>query len=215
MSDTITCYRFVTDDLKSQNGDEQWAVGEWKKVDGELELCKTGLHACRTPYQSLTYVYGTRWFKAEARGTILEGDDKFCASEMRLVEEIPIKVIHQWAVDCAYRVLSIYEQHHPEDDRPRKALEAKQSWIDNPCEETFETTQIAARATTYTVWDATGAAWAAAKATGCAADRSATWVAKHAAGAAADAAWVAWDTRDAEVKWQREHLEELIQEALK
>jgi len=174
MGNTITCYRFVTDDLKSQKGDEQWVVGEWKKVEGELDLCKTGLHACRTAYQSLNYVYGTRWFKAEARGTILEGDDKFCSSEMRLVKEIPIKVIHQWAIDCAYRVLPIYEQQHPDDDRPRRALEAKQAWIDNPCEETVGV-----------------AAWVAA---GVAA-RAAAWAV---AWAAADAAEVKWQQRHLE-----------------
>jgi len=152
MSDTITCYRFVTDDLRSQKGDEKWVIGEWKKVDDELKMCKVGLHACKTAYQSLNCVFGTRWFKAEARGTILEGDDKFCASEMRLVKEIPIKVIHQWMVDCAYHVLPIFEQQCPNDIRLRKALEAKQAGIDNPCEETFQAVQIAWTAAWVAAW---------------------------------------------------------------
>jgi len=215
MSESITCYRFVTEDLRSENGDEQWSIGEWKKVDGELELCRVGLHACRTPYQSINYVYGTRWFKAEARGNILEYFDKFCASEMRLIKEIPITVIHQWMVDCAYRVLPIYEQQHPEDNRPRKALEAKQAWIDNPCEETARAAKAAWDAV-KTADDAAWAAWAAVKTADDAA--WAAWAASVATKATAwdaakdaDAIVVAWD----EWKWQSEHLEELIQETVK
>lgn len=231
MSETITCYRFVTDDLKSQNGDEQWTIGEWKKANGELELCKTGLHACKTPYQSLNYVYGNRWFKAEARGRILEGDDKFCSSEMRLVKEIPITVIHQWAIDCAYRVLPIYEQEYPNDMRPRRALEAKQAWINNPCEETAWATKDAASDawdTTWNVWIAARNVWVAAKRAADAATAAVDWVAKYAAKHAACYAWcavksaadaAAWATAEAttyvaEVKWQRKHLEELIQKTM-
>lgn len=33
-----------------------------------------------------------------------------------------------WASDCAERVLPLFEEHYPEDDRPRKAIEAARSW---------------------------------------------------------------------------------------
>jgi len=205
---TITCYRFVTEDLKSQHGEVQWVVGEWQKYNGKLELCVSGFHGCREPMHSLEYVYGDRWFLAEARGEIFEGRNKFCTSEMRLVKEVPIKVIHQWMVDAAYRVLHIYEEKYPEDMRPRKALEAKQAWIDNSCEETT----VAARA-------ATAATRAAAEAEAVA--DAATWAAWAAAGAAAGvvragawAARAAGAAEAAEKKWQREHLEYLMREAL-
>lgn len=34
-----------------------------------------------------------------------------------------------WAADCAERVLPFFEQAYPQDDRPRKAIEACRSWV--------------------------------------------------------------------------------------
>ena len=34
-----------------------------------------------------------------------------------------------WAADCAERVLPFFEQAHPKDDRPRKAIEACRTWV--------------------------------------------------------------------------------------
>ncbi len=33
-----------------------------------------------------------------------------------------------WAADCAERVLPYFEEKRPEDDRPRKAIEAARAW---------------------------------------------------------------------------------------
>jgi len=33
-----------------------------------------------------------------------------------------------WAADCAERVLPYFEERHPEDNRPRKAIEATRAW---------------------------------------------------------------------------------------
>ena len=199
-------YRFVTDDLKSEHGKVKWEIGKWNKLDNErqLRLCSNGFHASQKPLDSLNYNFGTRWFECEARGTILKGDDKFCATEMRLLKEIPNKVIQQFAIDCAYRVLPIYEKDYPEDARPRKALEAAQIYLDNPTKKNKD--KLAA---------ARAVAWAAARAAGAAA-RDAAWAAAGAAArdAAGDAAWAAGAAaRDAECKWQNGHLLNLIGES--
>ncbi len=34
-----------------------------------------------------------------------------------------------WAADCAEQVLGLFEQNHPEDDRPRKAIAAARAWV--------------------------------------------------------------------------------------
>lgn len=34
-----------------------------------------------------------------------------------------------WAADCAERVLGLFEKAYPEDDRPRKAIEACRAWV--------------------------------------------------------------------------------------
>ena len=46
-----------------------------------------------------------------------------------LVRNTDHKTLAVWAVDCAERVMPYFEEKYPEDDRPRKALEALQAWI--------------------------------------------------------------------------------------
>lgn len=39
------------------------------------------------------------------------------------------KKLATWAADCAERILAIFENACPKDDRPRKALEACRTWV--------------------------------------------------------------------------------------
>ena len=34
-----------------------------------------------------------------------------------------------WAAECAEHVLDMFEKDHPEDNRPRKAIEAGRAWV--------------------------------------------------------------------------------------
>jgi hypothetical protein len=221
----IRCYRFVTEDLRSKNGDVQWVPGEWVKHDGPLKPCKSGLHASRDPLDGLSYVCGDRWYIAQARGKIIEDDDKFCASEMRIVKEIPLTVIQRFTIDCAERTLKNFEEKYPEDRRPREAIEAARRCLEDPTEENRLAARSAARSAAWSAaesaaWSAAesaaeSAAWSAAESAaesaGLAA-RSAAWSAAESAELAArSAAWSA--TWSAEKKWQRSHLKKLIKEA--
>lgn len=38
-----------------------------------------------------------------------------------------------WAADCAEHVLPFFEEKHPQDDRPRKAIEAGRAWVRGKC----------------------------------------------------------------------------------
>jgi hypothetical protein len=38
------------------------------------------------------------------------------------------KILALWAADCAEHVLPFFEENHPGDDRPRKAIEACRKW---------------------------------------------------------------------------------------
>ncbi len=46
-----------------------------------------------------------------------------------LVGKTDHKTLAIWAVDCAERVLPYFEEKYPEDNRPRKAIEAIRKWI--------------------------------------------------------------------------------------
>jgi hypothetical protein len=39
------------------------------------------------------------------------------------------KLMATWAADCAERVLPFFEKAYPQDDRPRKAIEACRTWV--------------------------------------------------------------------------------------
>ena len=45
-----------------------------------------------------------------------------------LVRKSDHKIVAIWAADCAERVLPYFEEKYPEDNRPRKAIEACRTW---------------------------------------------------------------------------------------
>jgi hypothetical protein len=98
----------------------------------------------------------------------------------------------QYAVFAAKKVIDIFEKKYPNDDRPRKAIEAAQKWIKNSTEKNKKAAAAAADAAVATaaVYAADAAA-AAAAAAAYAADAAAA--AAAAADAAADAAVYAAD----------------------
>jgi len=46
-----------------------------------------------------------------------------------LVRKTDHKTLAVWAIDCAERVLPYFEEQHPEDHRPRQALETLRTWL--------------------------------------------------------------------------------------
>ena len=46
-----------------------------------------------------------------------------------LVGRTDHKILGTWAADCAERVLPYFEKKHPEDNRPRKAIETLRNWV--------------------------------------------------------------------------------------
>ena len=51
----------------------------------------------------------------------------------------------QWSIFCAESVLYMFEEKHPNDDRPRKAIEAAKNYLSSP---SVKTSAAAAAATT-------------------------------------------------------------------
>ena len=78
-------YKFLHG-YESENGDHEWIAGKWYKVEGELELCDTGFHASKHIQDALRYVQGDTLAVVEVKGESIEGDDKQCWREMRVVK---------------------------------------------------------------------------------------------------------------------------------
>jgi len=80
----------------------------------------------------------------EAKGTVVVKDyGKVGCFELTTVKEIPVpnwytdekllkKIQLQFAILCAESVLHIFETQYPDDDRPRKAIEAAKNYLGNP-----------------------------------------------------------------------------------
>jgi hypothetical protein len=124
-----------------------------------------------------------------------------------------------WAADCAGRALPYFEVQYPDDDRPRKAIEALRAWVTTGVFRMADVrrTSLAAHAAARDI-EGNDAARSAARAAGQA--MAAAHVARHALAAAMYAATAVRDAAgpaeaDAvtlrEREWQYRHLLELEQ----
>lgn len=48
---------------------------------------------------------------------------------VELMKKADQKTLAIWAIDCVERVMPYFEEKYPEDQRPRKAIEVLQAWI--------------------------------------------------------------------------------------
>jgi hypothetical protein len=176
----------------------------------------------------------------EAKGVIVEGDDKFCAREMRLTQELPVdKILVQFAILCARRCYKNYKKAYPDDKVVWAAIVAAEKCLVDPSPENLSAARSAARSNTSAARSADSAAASAARSAASAAwsatsaARSATsavWSAESAESAARSAASAArsatrsntsaaWSAesaaRSAEKQWQQKNLHKLIRKALK
>ncbi|MFW9922180.1 MAG: putative immunity protein [Candidatus Thorarchaeota archaeon] len=55
--------------------------------------------------------------------------DSPCVQPIRkLIEKQKHRTLVLWSMDCAERVLAIFEEKYPQDKRPREAIEAAKAW---------------------------------------------------------------------------------------
>jgi hypothetical protein len=127
-----TLWKFLRTGLVSDNGeDKQWKLGEWRKENKELKICKVGFHASETPLQAFRYIKGEILAQVKCRGESIIEDDKECWSEMKI-----IKAYHwtkedsvELAIFSAELAIDIYEKQYPNDNRPRKTIEAAKNYL--------------------------------------------------------------------------------------
>jgi hypothetical protein len=71
-------------------------------------------------------VYSLEDMKGKSKFSVTFKDELIA----KLVRKTDHRTLAIWAVDCAERVMPYFEEKDPEDDRPRKAIETLQKWID-------------------------------------------------------------------------------------
>jgi len=135
--------------------------------------------ACHSGYEKVVETLGPDFSQNEPialsrfKGVCDLNDVLWCLEKMPLSDEQE-KDLRLLACDYADRVLHHFENAYPDDDRPRKAIQAARDFA-------------AGRIGEEELRSARNAAWAAAREA-----RNAAWAARNAAWAAARAAWAAW-----------------------
>jgi hypothetical protein len=214
---TYTGWHFTATETKGRDG---WPLKPTEELpEGtELELCVVGLHACKSAFAALTYAPGPWVSRVRLEGRVLTDADKACATRrVRLAGPVDVtRELRLFSVDCAERVLPIFEKTVPGDARPRQAIETARR---------FAVGQATAEELVAAWAAAGGAAWAAAAAGAAAGDDAwaAAWAAGDdvwaaagaAAGARRDAAAARDDVWAAEKRWQDQTLTSRLKAALK
>jgi len=180
--------------------------GEYPKLEGGAVLCKWGYHFC-TPAQLLRYLYQAQTIcEVIPHGEVLIDDEKCCTvGPIEILEPLNWneRIARLFAADCAEHVLRRFEKACPNDDRPRKAIEAARKFANgeisvSALERASDAAYNAANAAYAAAYNAAynaayAAAYAAADAAYCAADAAynAAYYAANAANAAYNAAYAA------------------------
>lgn len=75
--------------------DFQYEVGKKYHITGDLKICKNGFHACKDLINTFNYypMRKSRFAIVKLWGEVLYGDNKMCASDIEIVEELSLKDI--------------------------------------------------------------------------------------------------------------------------
>ena len=194
-SDVTLAWWYGPDTLPRNDG-RPVAVGVTHEVQGEIELCKNGLHGSINPLDALKYGRGTFW-RTKHSGNVVHGDDKLASSSRTYLKRVTDTddVLRHFARLCALDVIHLWDApdvvvrylRTGDESIRAAAMAAARAAAGDASWESARTAEESA------AWDA---AWAAAEAAGAAS----CWAAEDAACGAARAA----ATRDAagDASWE-------------
>src|ERR1700756_2062886 len=126
-------WKFLQDQngkIMSTYGDHEWVVGQWYH-ETDVSLCSSGFHSSDKINQAFSYVQGEYLARVEVKGTPVSSKDKNAHPSMRLID------VYRWttaysdamSIFAARLVLTNFEKVYPDDDRPRKAIEAAEAYV--------------------------------------------------------------------------------------
>jgi len=127
-----TKYKFLYEkdgQITSAHGNTTWAINEWQEITKQPLLCVQGFHCSPTVLDAFSYIAGDVLAEVEVAGDSDVSSDKSCHQRMRLTAAYRWKKEDSVALAAytARLVLHIFEEAYPDDDRPRKAIEAAES----------------------------------------------------------------------------------------
>ncbi len=137
--------------------------GKWMPEVARPTCCTRGYHLVELPALAEWLAADCTIWEAEGRGAShTDGSGKTAYAQARLLRRVRLseRDLRLFAADCAEHVLHLFEAKYPNDDRPRKAIDAARAFARG---EISSTELTAAR---------TAAAWAAAGTAARAAERA-------------------------------------------
>jgi hypothetical protein len=117
---TERAYKFTLPGARSPFTSFAWPVGEWVEAEGELALCRNGIHACR-PEALPRWLNDELWL-VELDQVEDEQEGLLLARRGRLLERIDAwneEVSRELARSCA-AVIAQLAAEHPDDDLLRR-----------------------------------------------------------------------------------------------
>jgi hypothetical protein len=178
-------YKFVRTGLKSNHDGFQWELGKWHETECR-ELC-IGFNCSDRVVDALSYVKGEILCEVETKGKSFTGTDKSTWERMKITRAWHWKKEDSvaMAIFSAELVIDIFEKKYPNDDRPRKAIEAAKKWLKDPTDKNSAAYAAYAANAANAANAAANAANAAAYAANAAAyadkilDKIETWIQEH------------------------------------
>ena len=182
-------WKFLGEGLRSNHDGSPWVIGVWREVPLDISLCK-GLNASNYIQDALSFVQGEILAEVECEGEVIHSEEKSTWERMR--------VIRAWkwtkresvslAVFAARKALAEFESKYSGNDRPRKAIEAAEKWLNTESAESASAAEWSAARAAELIWSAVAAARSAEEEL---AARSAAWSARSAAQSTRGSAWSA------------------------
>lgn len=111
-------FYFATNEKKLRYNDgRSIVVGETHSVDGEIEICKNGLHASSRLIDALNYALGNILYLVECSGDMDITEDKFCSRHRKYLAEFDAtKVLKEFARKVALINIELIKPYCSEED---------------------------------------------------------------------------------------------------
>ncbi len=104
----VTAWHFTANTLR--DGRPIPAVGETLRYDGDLVLCRKGLHASRNILVALGFAPGSIVHRVECSGDMIEGRDKLVCRERTILWSVDAEqALRKFARLCALDVLYLWD----------------------------------------------------------------------------------------------------------
>jgi hypothetical protein len=107
----MRAYHFTSDKLR--DGRPIPTVGEWLEHMGDIEPCKSGLHASKHPFDALQYAPGPLLHMVELEGNLLAHGkpiDKWVGRRRKIISTINAEeLLREFACWCAWQVIHLWD----------------------------------------------------------------------------------------------------------